>query len=195
VCSVHSDNSCFLIGTFRLLVFNISKWLSCLVHLDYWYSTSIMTIMFVTVAYMSPLFFVLIFFGCTHGIQKFLGKGLNPFYSSDPNPCMWQCWIFIHCITRQLLLVVFFVCLFFRASPMAYGSSQAKGWIRATAAGLHHSRSNVGSELHLWPTPQLMAMLDLYPLTEARDWTRVLMDASWIHYSWAMMGTPCLLWF
>ena len=28
------------------------------------------------------------------------------------------------------------------------------------AAGPYHSHSNVGSELHLRPTPQLMAMLD-----------------------------------
>ena len=32
--------------------------------------------------------------------------------------------------------------LFFRASPEAYGSSQARGQIGATAAGLHHSHSH-----------------------------------------------------
>ena len=31
----------------------------------------------------------------------------------------------------------------------------------------------------------------LNPLSEARDWTRVLIDTSWIHYSWATAGTPC----
>ena len=31
------------------------------------------------------------------------------------------------------------------AAPAAYGSSQARGRIEATAAGLHHSRSNTGS--------------------------------------------------
>ena len=30
---------------------------------------------------------------------------------------------------------------------MAYGGSQARGWIGAVAAGLHHG--NAGSELHL----------------------------------------------
>ena len=46
-----------------------------------------------------------------------------------------------------------FICLFllFRAIPTANGSSQAKGRIRATAAGLHHGHSNVGSQLHLEP--------------------------------------------
>jgi len=43
---------------------------------------------------------------------------------------------------------------------MAYGSSQAKGQIRTAAASLHHSYSNTRSELHLGPTPQLMAMPD-----------------------------------
>ena len=40
-----------------------------------------------------------------------------------------------------------FMCsfLFFRAAPVAYGSSQARGPIRATAVSLHHSHSNSGS--------------------------------------------------
>ena len=43
-----------------------------------------------------------------------------------------------------------FVCFsFFRAGPMAYGGFQARGRIRAVAAGIHHSHSNMGSELHL----------------------------------------------
>ena len=45
---------------------------------------------------------------------------------------------------------------------MAYGGSQARGRIgaAAAAAGLHHSHSDTGSELHLPPTPQLTASLD-----------------------------------
>ena len=49
---------------------------------------------------------------------------------------------------------------FLGAPPRAYGSSQARGWIGATFAGLHHSHSNTRSRLYLWPTPQLMAMPD-----------------------------------
>ena len=41
----------------------------------------------------------------------------------------------------------------FRAVPPAYGGCQARGPIGATAAGLHHSHSNIRSELRLWPTP------------------------------------------
>ena len=39
--------------------------------------------------------------------------------------------------------------LLFRATLTAYGSSLAKGRIRAAAAGLHNSHSNMGSELPL----------------------------------------------
>ena len=56
----------------------------------------------------------------------------------------------------------FFFCLF-RAEPMAYGSSQARGWIRAASTCLHHS---------LW---QLQI---LNPLSEARDGIQFLMDTS-----------------
>ena len=48
----------------------------------------------------------------------------------------------------------------FRAAPAAYGGSQARGQVGATASGLHHSHSNGRSELHLRPTPQLIATLD-----------------------------------
>ena len=43
---------------------------------------------------------------------------------------------------------------------MAYGDSKARGPIGATAADLHHSHSNTGSELHLQAAPQLTATPD-----------------------------------
>ena len=45
--------------------------------------------------------------------------------------------------------IFFFFWSFFRASPAAYGGSQARGRIGALAAGLHHSHSNLGSEPRL----------------------------------------------
>ena len=45
----------------------------------------------------------------------------------------------------QMNFFSFPFCLF-RATPVAYGGSQARGQIGATAAGLHH---NAGSELCL----------------------------------------------
>ena len=50
--------------------------------------------------------------------------------------------------------------LLFRATPAAYGGSQARGRIGAVASSLRHSHSNARSEPHVQPTPQLMAMLD-----------------------------------
>ena len=57
---------------------------------------------------------------------------------------------------------IFIFCLFVfsRAAPAAYGGSQARGLIGAVAAGLWQRHSNVGTEPHLRPTPQLTEMLD-----------------------------------
>ena len=65
------------------------------------------------------------------------------------------------------------VCLFlFRATAVAYGSSQARGWIGATAASLPHS-----SRQHR--TPRL----------KARDQSCILMDSP-IHFPCATRRTP-----
>ena len=60
-------------------------------------------------------------------------------------------------------LYVDFFFFFFRVAPMAYGNSQATGQIRAVAAGLCPSHSNEGSEWHLQPTSQLVAIPDPWP--------------------------------
>ena len=52
-----------------------------------------------------------------------------------------------------------FIC-YFRVTPTAYGSSQARGQNGAVAASLHQSHSNTRSKPRLWPTPQLMATPD-----------------------------------
>ena len=82
--------------------------------------------------------------------------------------------------------------LLFRAKHVPYECSQARGWLGAVAVTLHHSHSKARSELCLQPTPQLMAMPDLNPLRETRDWTLILMDTSWICYCWATMEIPLL---
>ena len=48
-----------------------------------------------------------------------------------------------------LLIATFFFFFLFRAAPMAYGNSQARGRIGAAAAGLDHSHRNVRSDPHL----------------------------------------------
>ena len=79
---------------------------------------------------------------------------------------------------------------FFRAAPVTHGSSQTRCLIGAIDTGLHHSRGNSGSKLCLWPIPQLRQWRILNPLSEARDWTLILMDTSRVHYCWPTMRTP-----
>ena len=57
-------------------------------------------------------------------------------------------------------IVFLFLSFLFKATPEAYGGSQARGQIESVAAALHHSHSNARSKLRLRPTPQLMARLD-----------------------------------
>ena len=87
-----------------------------------------------------------------------------------------------------MFFVCLFVCLFsvllFWATPVAYGSSQARGWI----AGLHHSHSNMGSEPRLHHSSQQCRILN--PLSGARDQTHILRDSSQVHFHEATTGTP-----
>ena len=109
-------------------------------------------------------------------------------------PCLLRLTISISLLLSLSLSLSLFFSLFRATLVAAYmtPSSQARCQIRDTAAGLRCSHSNTGSKPHLWPTSQLMAMLDLNPLSEARDWTRDLMDTSQVCYRWATMGIPPL---
>jgi len=66
----------------------------------------------------------------------------------------WSSGLVVFC-----LFVCFVFCLF-RAVSSAYGSSQARDQIRAVATSLRHRHCNARSELHLQPSPQLMAKPD-----------------------------------
>ena len=59
-----------------------------------------------------------------------------------------------------LFIYLFIYFCLFRAVPVAYGGSQARDRMRAVAAGLRHSHSNLRSDPRLQPTPQLTARLD-----------------------------------
>ena len=59
-----------------------------------------------------------------------------------------------------LFVCFLFFCFSFLGLHPQHGSSQARGLIRDTAASLHHSLSNVGSEPRMWPTPLLTGMPD-----------------------------------
>ena len=45
------------------------------------------------------------------------------------------------------VIIIIIIWSYFRAVPEAYGSFQARGRIRDTAASQYHSHSNMGSEL------------------------------------------------
>jgi len=81
----------------------------------------------------------------------------------------------------------------FRAKPVAYGGSQARGWIRTTAASPHHNHSNARSEPRLRPNHSSQQCWIHNPLSKARDWTCNLMVPSWIHFCFDMMGPLTLI--
>ena len=72
------------------------------------------------------------------------------------------CFLIAGSNTKKDVLFIY-LSLLFRATPVAYGGSRARGPIGATAASLHHNHSNTRSEPHLRPTPQLMFMAALDP--------------------------------
>ena len=69
-------------------------------------------------------------------------------------------WVFSSTHSNNLCLSYLFIFCFFRAAPVAYEGSQARGRIQAVADNLQHSHSNVGSKPYLRLTPQLTATLD-----------------------------------
>ena len=104
--------------------------------------------------------------------------------------CMHACTrthMYIDTCTHFLSRFFCFVCLF-RATPKAYGSSQVRGWIGATAYSVHQAMQNLSHTCDLYHSSQQCRVLN--PQSKARDWTRVLMDTNRVHYFWATAGTP-----
>ena len=83
-------------------------------------------------------------------------------------------WVWAPCTVPR----IFFFFFLFRAAPAAYRSSQARGLIRAAAAGLCHSTA--GSKPSLQPTPQLTAVLDPQLTKQGQGSNPHLMDTSWV---------------
>ena len=82
-----------------------------------------------------------------------------------------------HCICLIFYFYLFLFC-FSRAGHAACGSSQGRGQVRAAAAGLHHSHSNLGSTYT--KAPGNAGYFNSW--TKARDPTHILMGTSQAHY-------------
>ena len=87
----------------------------------------------------------------------------------------------------------------FMTAPAAYGSSQARGQIGASAAGQHHSHSHshTRSEPHLQPTLQLVAILTYWVIEPASTHTPCQVFNPLIHNGnssfWIFDALPDLL--
>ena len=97
--------------------------------------------------------------------------------------------------SKQFLKFCLFVCFPpLWATPVEYRCSQARDWIGAAAAGLHHSHSNTRSELHPRTMPHLEEMPD--PLTH---WARPGIEPAFLMIligfltRWPTMRTPNFL--
>ena len=77
------------------------------------------------------------------------------------------------------LVSLYFIFVFLGSHPQHMEVPRLGDRIRVVAAGSH---SNAGSKPHLRPIPQLTATPILNSLSEARDETCILMDASQIHF-------------
>ena len=84
--------------------------------------------------------------------------GLNPARTQSGTPTQPEARVGLE--PTGLVYFTYFIFVFSKAALAACGGSQARGLIGAVAACLHHSHSNVGSKLHLQPTPQLSATPD-----------------------------------
>ena len=97
-------------------------------------------------------------------LNSFRWCGCYPFSSSWIYSCPFSTTILGFNLSSFLSFFLslspsFLPCLF-RSTPAAHGGSRTRSRIGAVAPGLHHSHSNMGSKLHLRPTPQLMATSD-----------------------------------
>ena len=117
---------------------------------------------------------------------------------------LWQYFMVVfHCsITQWYIMVLYHGCsstvlfiylfMLFRAAPAAYGGSQARGWIRATAAGTATATAMQDpSHIHYLHHSSRQSWIPNL-LSEARDQTYVLMNTSRVCFYCITTRTPKL---
>ena len=102
-------------------------------------------------------------------------------------------WIAVPALLFLLFILFYFILFYFilllcRDVPAAYGGSQARSPIRATAANQRHSHSGIRAKSETYTTAHGNARSST-KLNEARDRTLNFMVPSQIHFRCAM-GTP-----
>ena len=81
-------------------------------------------------------------------------------------------------------------------APMVYGGFQARGQIGAADAGLCATATAMPDPTHICNLHHSSwQRWIIYPLSEARYQNCILMDASQIHFCWAMTGIPSSTYF
>ena len=116
--------------------------------------------------------------------KNFLLLLLNPHKSVFDSPM--KLYIILLCIVN-----FFFLFFLFRTIPVPYGSSQTRGQIRATAASLHHSHSNVGYVCDLHHNHSNTRSLTHWGrpgIEPTSSWILVLFVNSWV-----MKGMICIV--
>ena len=94
---------------------------------------------------------------------------------------------FFVCLFLFFLVFWFFCFLLFRTACVAYGSSQVRDLVGATAA------ATPGPGLRLQPTPLLRAMLDPRSPLRPGDRNWILLDTSQIHFCISQWELPVFL--
>ena len=129
-------------------------------------------------------FFFSLFFGCSHGMWRFLGQGSNLGHSSSPDPCSDNARSLTHRATRKLLAFFFF---FLGPHPQHMEGLGTESELQLPTYTTATATWDLGRICDLHCSSRQSQISD--PLTRARDRTRILMDTRQICSYCATMGT------
>ena len=110
-----------------------------------------MTLKFISPTLISPLYITRTY-PTTYSTSLMCSKYRSRVEIGNLTTDLWEHDLYIYFKSSLLDTICKYFTFFFRAVPAAYVSSQARGWIGAVAASLHHSQSHAGSLTH-WVRP------------------------------------------